>query len=156
MPLVRFWWHRLSSLWRTRGETPRLHAAGATKVIGCRRPVSAREAQARGKEAPPPSGPRRSYCHACQGQLIKRPHRVCGGPGISAWRFAHPTWWHRFSNLCLGATDRPYLFARISLARRTENESFPEKTRWSVLPSALIHFGGKLDVSPGPTSHRSA
>ena len=39
---------------------------------------------------------------------------------------------------------------------RTEKASLPEKTRWAVRPSALIHFGGMELVSPGPTSHRSA
>ena len=45
--------------------------------------------------------------------------------------------------------------ASFSTARRTEKQSSPEKTRWSVFPSELIHFAGKLDVSPGPTSQRS-
>jgi hypothetical protein len=36
-----------------------------------------------------------------------------------------------------------------------ENESSPEKTRWRVVPSRLIHFVGKLHDSPGATSHES-
>ena len=38
---------------------------------------------------------------------------------------------------------------------RTEKQSSPENTRCAVRPSALIHLGGKLLVSPGPTSHFS-
>src|SRR5262249_40372384 len=41
------------------------------------------------------------------------------------------------------------------LAWRTAKWSSPENTRWTVLPSALIHRVGKLAVSPGPTSHFS-
>ena len=40
-----------------------------------------------------------------------------------------------------------------SVAFRTLKKSSPEKTMWIVLPSGLIHFAGKLQVSPGPTSH---
>jgi peptidyl-tRNA hydrolase len=43
----------------------------------------------------------------------------------------------------------------VKVALRTEKESSPEKTRWIVLPSLLIHFVGKLHVSPGPTSQSS-
>ena len=39
------------------------------------------------------------------------------------------------------------------VACRTENESSPENTRCTDLPSALIHFVGRLLLSPGPTSH---
>jgi hypothetical protein len=41
---------------------------------------------------------------------------------------------------------------RTSVALRTEKQSSPENTRCIVNPSALIHFVGKLAVSPGPTS----
>jgi uncharacterized protein len=45
--------------------------------------------------------------------------------------------------------------ATVRLAWRTAKWSSPENTRWTVLPSALIHLVGKLAVSPGPTSHFS-
>ena len=38
-----------------------------------------------------------------------------------------------------------------NVARRTEKLSLPEKTKWHVRPSRVIHFVGKLLVSPGPT-----
>ena len=44
---------------------------------------------------------------------------------------------------------------RTSVALRTEKPSSPENIRCIVNPSALIHFVGKLDVSPGPTSQSS-
>jgi hypothetical protein len=41
----------------------------------------------------------------------------------------------------------------VSVAWRTEKASSPEKTRYTVRPSALIHFVGNALLSPGPTSH---
>src|SRR5947207_5809025 len=52
-----------------------------------------------------------------------------------------------------GDAATAHLFAVVSVARRTAKQSPPEKTRCSVLPSALIHLVGKLHVSPGLTSH---
>src|SRR5262245_14187494 len=43
----------------------------------------------------------------------------------------------------------------VKVACLTEKQSAPEKTRCKTRPSTLIHFGGKLLVSPGPTSHSS-
>ena len=42
---------------------------------------------------------------------------------------------------------------KVRVALRTENESSPEKTKYIVFPSSLIHLVGKLPVSPGPVSH---
>jgi len=49
---------------------------------------------------------------------------------------------------------RPY-GASVSVALRTLKQSSPLKTSHRVRPSSLIHFVGKLEVSPGPTSHFS-
>lgn len=43
----------------------------------------------------------------------------------------------------------------MSVAFRTEKSSSPENTRYTVLPSVLIHFVGNPPLSPGPTSHNS-
>src|SRR4029077_21205527 len=45
--------------------------------------------------------------------------------------------------------------ATVRRASRTAKWSSPENTRWTVLPSALIHLAGKLADSPGPTAHLS-
>src|SRR5438874_1408164 len=55
-----------------------------------------------------------------------------------------------------GAADADRSLARTRVAWRTEKESLPENTRCRVVPSALIHFDGKLAESPGPTSQSSA
>ena len=47
------------------------------------------------------------------------------------------------------------LWIALNSTRRTEKQSLPEKTRWQVRPSWLIHLVGKLLVSPGPTSQFS-
>jgi hypothetical protein len=55
------------------------------------------------------------------------------------------------------AYDRHFRPSSVTskVARRTAKSSFPEKTSHIDLPSLLIHLGGKLLVSPGPTSHFS-
>src|SRR5262245_20108253 len=80
------------------------------------------------------------------------PHEISGGQ------------YKRFQGRCLsqraqpdGRSGRGNPVARQSatctVARRTEKESSPEKTRWSVRLSAVIHLAGKSACSPGPTSH---
>src|SRR5258706_9952377 len=55
-----------------------------------------------------------------------------------------PIWFSFDSNQC-----------KSSRASRTEKESSPEKTRWSVLPSGLIHLVGNELLSPGAMSQSS-
>ena len=59
----------------------------------------------------------------------------------------------RLAEEVIRAGTRQRASASLSVARRTEKQSSPENTRWTVRPSRLIHFVGRQDVSPGPTSH---